>query len=312
MIDGGGKIGGGPSRPTGLAPPTATPPPTAAKPEPAPKSADGKPAAARPSDSFEKAAQRPSAKAAESLAAEHSGSSDLLALARASPAAARQLLATIAAQAQKNAAKLDQELAGARATLEQLAAQRFAKKALDEKKKSLRQKRDRIASLKTRINLGERQMALLQQLAGKLADPQLAEDLGRFLGDHAKLQTDWGRRHHLLCLAQAFYGVDEETPEHLREVVRADVRPGPLAEVVGDAIPEVSPRRVIAELIARTLDGSVRERGDTGEVRVKPVPGVRGEHGNALQSWATLGETMAAALGRDPFKRGDPFRRRRS
>ncbi len=296
MVGGGGKIGGG-----GRSPISAEQPPVAREQPAAKSSAPGKPVTARPADSFEKASRQASAKPPGSMAAEQSSSKDVLKLARDNPAAAKQLLATIAAQAQKNNAKVQQELAGARGALEQLGAQRFSKKELEKKQKSLKQKRERISSLKMRISLGERKMALLQQLAGKLDDPELEEELERILGNHEKLETDWGKRHHLFSVAESFFGADEETPDHLRQVVKADIRPGPLAEEIGSTISEVSPRRVIAELIARTLDGSIPEAGTTGEGTAKPTPGVRGEHGQALQSWTTLGETMAAALARDPF-----------
>ena len=97
-----------------------------------------------------------------------------------------------------------------------------------------------------------------------------------------------------------FFGADEDTPEHLREVIKADVKIGFTASEVGDALPEISPRRVIAELIARTLDGSV---GD--ESAEPPSLGSDGEHGRTLQTWSAMSDIMSTSLARDPLDKDD-------
>jgi hypothetical protein len=287
MVGGGGKIGGGP--------------PGSRVDAPAPSPIDNAPTkvdtpARKPGDSFERATGAGGEVGPQKLARESSGSTDVLRLARENPAAARQLVATMATQTANVVAQLQQELAGARAVLQELAAQRFTKKAQSDQARELKRHRDKLASLKMRLHLGTRKMALLQQLAGKLGDPRLDEELDRLLKHHEKLKTDWGRRHHLLSIADSFYGADAATPEHLQEVVRADVRTGGRGEAVGSALSEVSPRRVIAELIARTLDGSAPT-----EVSELPDVGQHGEHGTALKTWGAVRDIMVASLDVDPL-----------
>jgi hypothetical protein len=289
MIGGGGKIGGGPPGPRIDNPPTD-----------APKSQrTGEAQSQKPGDSFErgaagKAAAEGAPKPAK-LGKESSGSAEVLRLARENPAGARQLVATMASQTATTIAALEKEMAGARATLEQLAAEKFTKKAQAEKGRELKKKREKIGQMKMRLQLGARKMALLQQIAGKLGDPRLEEELDRLLSHHKKLKTDWGQRHHLMSIGETLYGDDAETPEHLREVMRADVRTGGHGEEVGNVLQEISPRRVIAELIARTLDGSV------GEATATPDLGNRGEHGRAIKTWSAVRELVLASLDTDPL-----------
>jgi hypothetical protein len=289
MIGGGGKVGGGPPRP-GLEP---TGPADVSK-----RAADGSPLTEKPGDRFERAKiAGPGPVDAQKLARESSGSTDVLRLARENPAAARQLVATMASQTASNLSQIHQEMAGARAVLEQMAAERFTKKAQDKHARDLKRRRDKLGSMKMRLHLGMRKMALLQQLAGKLGDPRLEDELDRLLKHHDKLKTDWGRRHHLLDIADTLYGADAETPEHLRDVVRTDIRSGAQGEAIGNALHDVSPRRVIAELIARTIDGTIVEAGESST-----DIGQRGEHGSTLQSWAAVRDIMVASLAEDPLK----------
>lgn len=285
---GGGKVGG----PTSTVPtvPTSTPN-DAAPAAPARTQAP----TAQAGDKFEMTRQQAAQKnAAPGLAREGSGPSDILKLARSNPEGARHLLATMLNQTSQNFTKVQQELAGARAMLEQLAREGYSKKALLDKGRELRKARDRLAALKTRLGVGRRKMALLEQLAGRLGDPRLNQALDRLLSHHRKLRTAWGKRHHLLAEGGLFYGDEADTPEHLREVVRADVRAGAETQRVAEIMQEISPRRVISEMIARTLDGSVVEEAPRSI-------GMRGEHGRTLQSWGTLSGIMSESLATDPF-----------
>lgn len=289
MVDGGGKIGG---------PPGAPPRIGGEQPAVPAKQAEAKPQAKGPTDRFEKADGRSKLSQGAQpnvLGGDVSGSSNVLRLARDNPAAARQLVATLAAQAATTLSEIEREMMGARLMLEKLAKERFSKEARRAKGKELKAHRDKLAALKLRLAMGARKMALLQQVAGKLGDPRLDEEIDRLLSDHSKLKTDWGRRHHLLSVGSSLYGDDGETPEHLRQVVQAEVHSGNRGSEVGDTMRAISPRRVIAELIARTIDGSVRESDAVD------TSATRGEYGRSAQSFGMLTEILETALARDPL-----------
>lgn len=289
MVDGGGKIGGPPGAPLPIAAEKASVPA---------KQAEAKPQAKGPADQFEKADGRTKlAQGAQPnvLGAEISGSSNILRLARDNPAAARQLVATLAAAAATTLSEIEREMMAARLMLEKLAKERFSKEARREKAKELKAHRDNLAALKLCLAIGARKMALLQQVAGKLGDPRLDSEIDRLLSDHSKLKTDWGRRHHLLSVGSSLYGDDAETPDYLRQVVQTEVRVGNHGRELGDTLRAISPRRVIAELIARTIDGSVREVDEVDD-SVK-----RGEYGRSVQNYGMLADLLTDALGRKPL-----------
>lgn len=291
MVGDGGKIGGPPGVPL-----PAQPPDTQA-PKPEQKGAQA------PRDSFVKSDGRPrmdsGAKTqAARLGREASASTDVLRLARENPAAARQLVATLASQSAATLSEIEKALAVVRQMMEKLAKERFAKEARKNVAKELKKEREKIAGLKRRMQMGLRKMALLQQIAGKLGDPRLDEELDRILNNHKKLKSAWGKRHHLLSIGSSLFGDDPDTPDHLRQVVKAEVR-GSHAEEVGDTLTQLSPRAVIAELIARTIDGSTREQAeDRSAAR-------RGELGRPVQSYALLSDLFDETLGSDPWEEDD-------
>ncbi|MEE8408348.1 MAG: hypothetical protein V3T05_01960 [Myxococcota bacterium] len=289
MVDGGGKIGG---------PPRAPPPLTGEQPAVPTQQAEGKPDTKVPADRFEKEDGRsklPQGTQSNLIGSDINGSTNVLRLARDNPAAARQLVATLAGQAATTLSEIEREMMAARLMLEKLAKERFSKEARRAKAKELEAHRKNLAALKLRLAMGARKMALLQQVAGKLGDPRLDVEIDRLLRDHSKLKTDWGRRHHLLSVGSTLYGDDAETPDHLRRVVQTEVISGNRGEEVGDTLRAISPRRVIAELIARTIDGSVR---DGEEVDASAT---RGEYGRTMQSYSMFSEVLESALGRDPW-----------
>lgn len=304
MIGGGGKIGG-PSGPPRIDIPQGDQAQSPKSTQAPAGRAGALPATAQ--DGFEKAAgARTALSQGPSMPKE---AVNLHKVARENPAAAKQMVAAMAGQIDKNIAKMQQELAGARAALEQLGAARFSKAALEEKRAELRRRREKIAAMKTRLRMSSRKMSLLQQVAGQLDPSDLDEELERVLGHHNKLNTAWGKAHHLLNAAELFYSSDDDTPEHLKEVVKADVRVGLRSSEVAEQMEQVSPRRVIATLIARTLDGTsssvnpaVGEEGGWDDDTL----GSGGEHGRTLQSWTAMSKLMVDALGRDPLAKKEP------
>jgi hypothetical protein len=223
------------------------------------------------------------------------GATHLLQLARTNPAAARQLVASLMGQSASALADIEAELAGARSLLGELAAERFAKAARDKIADEMRKRRDKIAALKLRQQLASRKMALLQQIAGKLGDPRLDDEIDKILQQHRRLKTDWGKRHHLLTLGSAMYSAEEDTPEHLRYVVSTEVRSGVRSEEVGEAISELSPRRALSDMIARSIDGTVAPKGD------KHAAARRGEFGKSIQNFTFVSDLVDSSLEADPF-----------
>ena len=285
---GGGKIGG----PGGVTPPVTTDAPADTAPV-------AKPTTTTVSDRFEQGgAVRSSSPAPAGLAGEARearGATHLLQLARDNPAAARQLVASLMAQTASTLAEIEGEIAGARNVLSQLASERFTKVAQDKVGEDLRKRRERISSLKLRQTLGTRKMALLQQIAGKLGDPRLDDEIDKILQQHRRLKTDWGKRHHLLTLGSAMYSTDDDTPGHLRYVVRTEVRSGARSAEVGEVISELSPRRVLSDMIARTIDGSQAPKPD------KHAAARRGELGKSLQNYTFVSDLVDGSLESDPF-----------
>ncbi len=294
MIGGGGNRIGRP--PTGV--------PAAPQGEGAPqKAGDANHAPApRPSDSFEKnVAAKGLAGPPKPTGLTREGTpSDFLKLARDNPQAALRIADGMAAQAKGALGEIEREMVAARNVLQSLANEKFTKAARDKVAQQLKKHREKLQGLKGRYHTSLRKMGMLQQVAGRLRDSELEEEIDKLLSRHGKLQTDWGRRHHLLSLGELLFGDEADTPEHLREVVRADVRGSPRNDAMGDAIAAISPRRIIAELVARTLDGTTRPEGDLDK-----RDALRGELGRSLQSYAMLGEALEESLGADPLARGD-------
>jgi 2-polyprenyl-6-methoxyphenol hydroxylase-like FAD-dependent oxidoreductase len=104
MIGGGGKIGGGVPPSSRIERSVATD---------SGKAGNDGPAAEKHSDSFERGAKAAAEAKPQPLAKEASGTTDVLRLARENPAAARQLVATMAAQSATILSQIEQELAGA-------------------------------------------------------------------------------------------------------------------------------------------------------------------------------------------------------
>ncbi len=296
MIGGGGRIG---KPPAGVTAPPADQSETAgaAKESAAAAPSTGS-AAPKASDGFEKVPARGGMGQLTGANLGRDGGADLLRLGRDNPAAASRIAEGLLAQAKSTLSEIESEMAAAKNLLQSLAAERFSKSARDKMAEELKRKRDKLAGLKLRYHTGMRKMALLQQIAGRLGKPDIEQELDRVLSRHAKLKTDWGRRYHLLSLGELLFGADADTPEHLQEVIRADVRAGGRGEEVGDALHEISPRRIIGELIARTLDGS-----SPGEPSHHGVA-LRGELGRSLQGYAMLSELFEKSFGSDPLDKG--------
>jgi hypothetical protein len=196
--------------------------------------------------------------------------------------------------------EIEAELAKAQTLMRELATQRFSRGAQEKVGAELRRQREKLAGLKLRQQATRRKLALLKQLAGCLDAAGLDEEIDQILSHHGKLKTDWGRRHHLLSLGASLFGANDATPEHLRQVVRAEVRSLERGDELGDALQAVSPRRALAELVARTLDGTQRSADDTH------TAALRGEFGEAARAYALLVELIERSLAHEPFTKGPP------
>ncbi len=251
-------------------------------------------------DSFTRGAraQAPNVPAqATGFAREVTGASNLFQLARTNPQAAKQLVASLTAQATTALNELEAARVAAQAVLEKLAKERFTKEAMKKQAEELKKQREKLSSLKLRHQMASRKMALLQQIAGKLGDPRLDDEIDKLLLQYRKHKTDWGRRYNALAMGQSLYGDLPDTPEHLQEVVKANVHPVGRARELGEAFEDLSPRKVISELIARSIDGTTRVVERESQTAAK-----RGEYGESIQNYAFLSEIMEDSLKRDPLK----------
>jgi hypothetical protein len=225
------------------------------------------------------------------LAQEKTKGADVLKLARDNPAAARQLVASLAATTSTLLSGIDAERAALRVLLEQLAAKRFNKSELKKEDKKLRQHRNNLRKLKLQLQLSKRKMNLLEQIAGKLGDPRLDSEISRILKQHQKLRSRWGKRHHLLSLGKVLHDAEEETPEHLQRVVQTEVHGAIPAEQLSETLEELSPRRSLSEMMVRTIDGSIK----TSEEQ-KP------QQHHSLGNLSELDGAIGNALMHDPWE----------
>lgn len=234
---------------------------------------------------------------ASGFAREVTGATNLFQLARSNPEAAKQLVASLTAQSAATLNELEAARVAAQRVLEKLAKERFTKEAVKQQTEELRKQREKLSSLKLRHQMASRKMALLQQIAGKLGDPRLDDEIDKLLMQYRKHRTDWGRRYNALAMGQSLYGDLPDTPEHLQDVVKANVQPTGRARELGEVFEDLSPRKVISELIARSIDGTTRVVEREGQSAAK-----RGEYGKSIQNYAFLSEVMEDSLKRDPLK----------
>ena len=179
--------------------------------------------------------------------------------------------------------------------LEALASDRFSAEAREKVGRNLRRAREKVAILKRRYHTTRRKIALLQQVGGHVETPSLEHEIDRLLSNHYKLTTDWGRRFHLLTLSDTLYGTEEAAPEHLQDVVKAEVSVGAGGYEAATTVSQISPRRMVSELLARTVDGTEREPNSKAEAALS------GEYGRSLQAYALLAGALEQALTKDPF-----------
>ena len=251
----GGKIGSG--APTTPAIPTQSPAVEN-------KSTSAKPESAGPRDQFEvKSGATTRNGNLTQVMQEKTKGADVLKLARDNPAAARQLVANLALTTSSLMTSIETEKAALRLLLEQLSAKRFKKSEVKKESAKLKQHRANLRKLKLQLQISQRKMNLLEQIAGKLGNPKLESEISRILQRHQKLRSRWGKRHHLLSLGKVLYDAEEETPKHLEHVVQTEVPGGLQAEQLSEQLEEISPRRNLSEMMVRTIDGSVKTAEQT-------------------------------------------------
>jgi hypothetical protein len=293
MVDGGGKIKGAP-----------VPLPTTSTVEgPKEKSRTQGPAKAlvkSPADHFERSISKPGARQVPTLLNEASGRTDLLRMAKDNPEGLKRLLTTMLKQQQTGLTKFEAEMAGMRALLENLARERFKKKAMSEKGREMLKRRQSLKSMKSRLHMGRRKMSLLSKLATAMGKAELSEAVDDLLARYGRLSRDWEKRRLSLEVAEYVYAEPDETAEHLQHVLRAKVMSGHRGQVAGDVMHEVVPTRVISELIARTLDGSTNAR----DVELEPE-GSKGQLGETLEHWTAVRRMFLDTLRHDPFAPGE-------
>jgi hypothetical protein len=184
---------------------------------------------------------------------ETTGEGSILKLVRENPEAAGRLLATMLAQTTAARGQIAREVEAAKQILAGLAAASFHRREVERAQRELRKRYDNISVLKRRLQLGLRKAQLLQQLAGSPSGARLDAEIERLVAQYRQLHGQ-RRKMHLLDSAQLLFS-EADMPDHLHDVQRQQVAASAPDHLATEAS-QVSPRRVLAELIARNLDGS--------------------------------------------------------
>ena len=223
-----------------------------------------------------------------------SEATDILKLAREDRVAAQKLALTMAKQLKSMASKLQGEKQAARAVISKMSAEKFSKRAQSKHARELRQRRERIKSMKQRLLVGSRKLSLAQRLAGWVGFSRLEEELEEWLQTLGQGKNGRRKLAQVLGAGELLHGIDDAAPEHLRGVYRAMVGRGVKGDGFGTALSEVSPKRIIADAMARTLQGTAG-LGSSEGVEVHKAAG------RTFEAWNRFSNSVNEALAKDPL-----------
>lgn len=280
---------GGPQAP--LAPPPSTEP---NKREPT----ENKPAA--PGDGFERSAgakRAPDKMGNETTAGAAAAPrvesdqrfNEMLRQTKNDPKALAQLAQTLTMTQARFAAEFNNDKSKAGQLLDKLTEQRFAQGAVEQTRAELGQLRERMHTAKQRMSVQKRRLRALKQLAGRVGDSRLADELANIEARVELLDTGWAESFVGLGLGKVIYSPENpDTPEHLRKVVKASVqntKRAQDAEALGDLLSEMHPARLVTRVATREVAG---EAPRSKEVIAAVRKEAGGAHGRTMQAFAAL------------------------
>jgi hypothetical protein len=138
----------------------------------------------------------------------------------------------------------------------------------------------------------KRRLRGLKQLAGRVPEPRLAQEIAAIEAELAEAGADWEQAEIGLGLGKVIYGEQnkEEVPQHLRKVVKAQVqglkKHASEVEGIGELLGEIHPGRKVASIAAQQIDGA--KKPASKEVMEKVRAEAKNKHGRTIGGFAAL------------------------
>jgi hypothetical protein len=215
---------------------------------------------------------------------------DLLRQTRGDPKALTQLASTLNMAYGRFAAELGNDKTKAGSILDQLSAQKFSAVAVETARQELGSLRERMSITKHRMAIQKRRLRALKQLAGRVSDSRLAEEIANIEARMELLETGWAESFVGLGLGKVIYTPDNpDTPPHLKKVVKANVgntKKNADGEQLGDLLSEIHPGRLVAKVAAREIDQAKKKLSKAVLEKLRKEQ--RGPHGRTVQAFAAL------------------------
>jgi hypothetical protein len=226
---------------------------------------------------------------------------DMLRQTRGDPKALQQLAATLNLSFTRFSNEFSADKTKAAALLDQLATAKFSGAALDQLRGELASLRERMTLNKQRMAIQKRRLRGLKQLAGRVSDSRLPEEMAGIEARMEMLETGWAESFVGLGLGKVIYTPDnDETPEHLKKVVKTNVgntKKNQDAEALAELLSELHPGRVVTQVAARELDQKKKKLSEKVLDKVRKEQ--RGPHGRTVQAFAALYELFEHDLDED-------------
>lgn len=218
---------------------------------------------------------------------------DMLRQTRNDPKALSQLANTLNVAYNRFANEFAADKGKASTILDQLSAQKFSQAAVENARSELGALRERMAVTKHRMAIQKRRLRALKQLAGRVSDSRLAEEIAAIEARMEMMESDWGESFVGLGLGRVTYTPDnDETPEHLKKVVKTHVgntKKTADGKELGDLLSEMHPARIVTQVAAREIDKQPKKKLSE-DVMQRVRKEKRGPHGRTVQAFAALYE----------------------
>ncbi len=251
-----------------------------------------------PSDGFErgaatKKAPEPSGPQAPSIKLEGDQKfNEMLRQTRNDPKALSSLANTLNLTYNRFASEFQGDKTKVSTLLDQLSQAKFSQAALEQTRGEIASLRERMSVTKHRMAIQKRRLRALKQLAGRVSDTRLAEEIAFIEARVELLETGWAESFVGLGLGKVIYSPgQDDTPEHLKKVVKTQVshtKRQQDAEALGELMSEIHPARMVSQRAARELDGKAKRVSEEVLERVRKEQ--KGTHGRSVQAFAALYE----------------------
>ena len=219
---------------------------------------------------------------------------DMLRQTRNDPKALTSLANTLNLAHGRFAADFTADKAKVASLLDQLSGSKFSGAAVEQTRAEIASLRERMSFTKHRMAIQKRRLRALKQLAGRVSESRLAEEIASIEARMELLDTGWAESFVGLGLGKVIYSPDsEETPEHLKKVVKANVgntKKNQDAGELGELLSDMHPSRVVTKVAAREIDQDAPKKKLSDEVMQKVRKEKRGGHGRTVQAFAALYE----------------------